>query len=107
MDQLERGPGIQPRLAERVTTALNRAETTEEAALVSELEAVASALQENAAMIEAGDQLGDGGVDQLGDLAQVLPLERALQVAPAASACSQRPSGTLRRPCTDHPGGPQ
>ncbi len=59
MDQLERGRGIQPRLAERVTDVLERADMTESAAVGAELEEVASSLEENAAMVDMGDQLGD------------------------------------------------
>lgn len=59
MDQLERGNGIQPSLATRVQRALDRADASSSPAVARELDDRAAELEQNAASVEAGDQLGD------------------------------------------------
>jgi hypothetical protein len=61
MDQLERGRGIQPVLAEVVTRTLDEADGagSGSAAVAEALNEVADALERNADMVDAGEQLGD------------------------------------------------
>ena len=74
MDQLERGNGIQPALAARVTAALDRADNGS----ASGLEETATELERNAANVDAGETLGDSRRQRLlaatmRDLAASLP----------------------------------